>query len=709
MLRLLKDFNWGREMKASDVLRRYEAGEKDFQNVNNGKKINLRGKSFKGKNLSGVNFTNADIRGVDFSNTCLKDAKLNNVEAGLSPVWMVFWILVSLLMLGLSGVVASFSSTFIAFLFFSSSAVSSRIVVAVGLVGMVAVLAVAISKSWSRHLGFIAVAIAFILAAAIAITVAEVATSSVKAGSAIFIVAGAFAVPCFIAYPFARSVPFAVTVTVGNYKTGLVGLSIALLGDIVGVFLATSAIGGNPAFVRNLASLFAVSVMLWSAYIGWKSISEEDKYPLIRRVAFAISTIGATNFSDADLTNCDFSESILKSTNFSRANIKHTRWYKTKRLELAIVGNSILADLSVRKLLVSCNGYKKDYSGKNLKDANLNQANLEGANFEEVDISEATLQDAILKEVNLRKAQSIGTDFRKANFTGACLESWNIDSGTQLGDVECDYIYLLRDKRERLPHNIEGKFAPGDFEKLYKKIMNTVQILLHDGINPEAFRVAINKMIKNNPDIDLNSIQVIEKKEDDVLITIKVPENTNKSKIVREFTEIYNEKINQIMESIKELSEKFSTNPSSIINIQNVKELGKIFMSEGLKKESNFDLKDSQIAGGVVNADNVKAKHIGGNINNYTPQQKQTLADAAKEIQALLEQLGKTYSTDSTTDKMIVAAEAIKQIESNPTLQARILSALKVGSVKAFEQFLGHPAASFIIAALEDWQKNKVI
>ena len=47
------------------------------------------------------------------------------------------------------------------------------------------------------------------------------------------------------------------------------------------------------------------------------------------------------------------------------------------------------------------------------------------------------------------------------------------------------------------------------------------------------------------------------------------------------------------------------------------------------------------------------------------------------------------------------------QIDSNPTLTARILSALKVGSVKAFEQFLSHPAASFVIGALEDWQKTK--
>ena len=56
---------------------------------------------------------------------------------------------------------------------------------------------------------------------------------------------------------------------------------------------------------------------------------------------------------------------------------------------------------------------------------------------------------------------------------------------------------------------------------------------------------------------------------------------------------------------------------------------------------------------------------------------------------------------------MALATEAIAQIEGNPSLAARILSALKTGGVKAFERFLSHPAASFVAGALEDWRKTK--
>jgi hypothetical protein len=92
-------------------------------------------------------------------------------------------------------------------------------------------------------------------------------------------------------------------------------------------------------------------------------------------------------------------------------------------------------------------------------------------------------------------------------------------------------------------------------------------------------------------------------------------------------------------------------------------------------------------------------------IENYS--QSQSLADAAAEIQKLLEQLDTTYSAATDTDKMTIATKAIEQIENDKALAQRILSALKNGGVSALEAFLNHPAASFVIGALEDWQQSK--
>ena len=85
----------------------------------------------------------------------------------------------------------------------------------------------------------------------------------------------------------------------------------------------------------------------------------------------------------------------------------------------------------------------------------------------------------------------------------------------------------------------------------------------------------------------------------------------------------------------------------------------------------------------------------------------QDLTQAAAEIQALLERLEKTHPSKTTLGKMAIATEAIQQIDSDPKLGLRIISALKAGGSWALESLLNHPAASFIIAGLEDWQQSK--
>jgi len=120
-------------------------------------------------------------------------------------------------------------------------------------------------------------------------------------------------------------------------------------------------------------------------------------------------------------------------------------------------------------------------------------------------------------------------------------------------------------------------------------------------------------------------------------------------------------------------------------------------------------------SGGDYHEDNRTVKNNKGNINEkiegdfvqQAPAQKQDLAQAAADIQKLLEQLEKTYSVDTTTGKMTIATKAVEQIENDPGLMQRVFSALKAGGIVAFEKSLNHPAASFAIAALKDWQNSK--
>ncbi|BAY17373.1 hypothetical protein NIES21_32100 [Anabaenopsis circularis NIES-21] len=128
---------------------------------------------------------------------------------------------------------------------------------------------------------------------------------------------------------------------------------------------------------------------------------------------------------------------------------------------------------------------------------------------------------------------------------------------------------------------------------------------------------------------------------------------------------------------------------------------------------SNMEDKSIKVGKNIassLNTGDVKGDMISevkDSFNTYTQEKKQKLAEAAADIQQLLIQLENSYPTDTTAGKMTIATEAIKQIDNNPQLHNQILSALKAGGIQALAQFLNHPAASFVIGALEDWQKNK--
>jgi hypothetical protein len=95
------------------------------------------------------------------------------------------------------------------------------------------------------------------------------------------------------------------------------------------------------------------------------------------------------------------------------------------------------------------------------------------------------------------------------------------------------------------------------------------------------------------------------------------------------------------------------------------------------------------------------------NISNYTSNQKQNLVEAAAEIQKLLNQISETYPTETTKEKLVIAAEIVEEIENSPTLKQRVISALKAGGIVALESMLAHPAAAITVAALEGWQSEK--
>lgn len=106
---------------------------------------------------------------------------------------------------------------------------------------------------------------------------------------------------------------------------------------------------------------------------------------------------------------------------------------------------------------------------------------------------------------------------------------------------------------------------------------------------------------------------------------------------------------------------------------------------------------------GIAYGENVKAEEIAGTMHNYA--QEQNLTKAAAEIQQLLKQLEQTYPTETLSQKAVIAEEAIKRIENNPTLKGRVMGAIQAMGIEAFMQAIDHPVANVLRAGVEAFKE----
>lgn len=107
----------------------------------------------------------------------------------------------------------------------------------------------------------------------------------------------------------------------------------------------------------------------------------------------------------------------------------------------------------------------------------------------------------------------------------------------------------------------------------------------------------------------------------------------------------------------------------------------------------------------IITGDNVKDIHnrisVQKKYNHISTERKWDLAEAAAEIQRLLEQLSKTYPSENPAEQLNLTAKAVATIESNPTIKSRIVKGIQAGGVEAIKELVNHPAINILMATLE--------
>ncbi|NEU84257.1 pentapeptide repeat-containing protein [Nostoc sp. UIC 10630] len=343
------------------------------------------------------------------------------------------------------------------------------------------------------------------------------------------------------------------------------------------------------------AILFEVN--LTGAYLNEAILSGTD----LRKGRLNGAKLTGADLTKADLCEADLSEALLNGAYLQESILKKANLNKTNFNEAYLNG---------------CDCTDATFIEADLNSSDLSMANLSGANFSRAklfrtNLSTANLTKAILKEAQLIASQVLTTNFTSANLTGACIEDWNINSNTNLTNVICDYIYLRERHQERRPSS--GNFAYGEFTQLFQKSLETVDLIFRNAINWDAFAYSFRKLEVENQGAQLD-VQSIEKKGDGILVVrVAVSPDANKAGIHSDFMQGYEFAAKalevQYQERLED-KEKVINQLFSTINQQNQ------LLAQTGDKVSIYYQPNSQFAGGIVDATNVDAQQIGGNIQN---------------------------------------------------------------------------------------------
>jgi uncharacterized protein YjbI with pentapeptide repeats len=518
---------------------------------------NLRGRSFKGKDLTRANFNGADIRSADFTGANLTGANFSHAKAGLQKRWAIFLVLVSWVLMGLSGFLSAFAGAIVAALVFDTSRdfyltyhVAGWTIIVILVIFFFVTIRQGIQKGLGAGViagaGAIAVAVTIGVAGSIAGTVTGAGAGAIAvavAGAVVVAIAGAVAGAGAIAIAIAGSVAgagagtIAITVAAAVAGAGARPIAVAVAAAVAGTVTQARAEAGAVAG--------AGAIVLLSAYISWRTLKGDPKRIAIRSIAIPFAAFKGTSFRSADLTDADFTEATLKSTDFRKANLTRTCFYMTKKLDRVRPGTTYLQKAEVRDVLIKGRVKNYNFDRLNLRGINFKGASLIDASFIGADLSLANLQDTDLSRVKLIQTQLDGTDFTGAILTGAYIQDWGITRDTKFDGVRCKFVYMRNPTLEnpdpvRKPDNKKEVFADGEFGNFIKPIVDTLDLYHNQGVDPRAIAISFNQLAGNHPDAELEIVAMEKRDEDKFLLRAKTALDADKSELNAEYFDTYN-------------------------------------------------------------------------------------------------------------------------------------------------------------------------
>ena len=717
---------------------------------------NLRGRDFSNRDLTGyifrgadlreTNFTNSIIKAADFSSSDCEKAKFCNVTAGLPfplairLISILFLaVCVVLLILGYLGqrIGDGIGYSFIKFM--ADQQDRDELIASIWSISICILLFIIFTYNIKHGLerafritvgfGILVVGLAFIRIFILSLVrlsvgygipaisgyavrfLAKTATASV-AGLGISFTAVCIAILIIVSKSVTKTERKAVVLV--SFLLCLTFLSVTVV-----IYLSRSGAFSSLTFM--LVTLFGVFL---GGYVSDQASSNYFKYNIINDIALSLSSIGSTNFQEANLKYADFTSAYLRDVDFRNSELSGVCWLGTRFLIHSRIDGSLLylkdleKRLSIIKLLTTGLGAYGNFEGLKLQGINLQGANLKYASFKRADISNANLRDAELSEVSLVQTRLDGVDFTGANLTGACIERWGATPRTKIDQVKCNYIYMKESiegsrEPERIPHR--GSFEKDGFREFATSLIGTLDLFHKDDFDSRAVAISFKQLADQYPQ-EIFKIVALEKTENGQ-ITVKV-----KTKYA-ENNEIYKGAYYLQYENIlPSLPSRPDQLPLSFLDLdKTVDDLRWGEVSHSPESEERIQFLNLTISNSEVYYRSKKEILMEGDTYNVSGQagavgkyarseqnqfyqsgQSQTLAEAASEIQKLLKQLERNNPMATEAEKIAHVSD-----ETSAGFKRRVISALQSGSEAAIEEFLDNPYVNVGKAVVKGWIKSE--
>lgn len=91
------------------------------------------------------------------------------------------------------------------------------------------------------------------------------------------------------------------------------------------------------------------------------------------------------------------------------------------------------------------------------------------------------------------------------------------------------------------------------------------------------------------------------------------------------------------------------------------------------------------------------------NAHNINTSEQHNIVETASEIKILLQQLERDNPSQTNSQKIMVVAQAVEEIENNSMFKSRVMNALKAGRKEAFKELINHPLVNVFMAAIDNW------